>query len=390
MKEDMNKIISPLSADIAKVDKTRSEDKAKNDTNLKNLADKLNNDIEILKAEHSAQTLEFLEKVDSIQKLVTDKSTPVPNSWANIVSSSPCLSVPRAEPGIPTNDGNEQKSEKVESIMNEAKTVIGLQPITDEDIEILMEERSLEKEAATFEYIYAFLEGELGVENVKSELEAVKFFRPEKVDPNREQDRLYVQFASKEQIGKIFLHVKKISNPEVKVMPYIPPSFSKRFRKMGNVAHSLRHASIPVKTSIRWGQNDLILQQKKPEARLWETVLIPDLTPVELNPLPPSSTPSSSPAPGLKRKKRKRSSQGNTSPSQPENKSSKNDSEDNDKVKEIPKDQFTSKKDHFEALFSPWPGMIRQRSSSSSSSLPLRASQPDIRKSLLAMKPPGN
>ena len=80
MKEEMNKIISPLSAEIAKVNKARSEDKAKNDTNLKNLADKLNNDIEILKAEHSAQTLEILEKVDSIQKLVTDKSTPVPNS----------------------------------------------------------------------------------------------------------------------------------------------------------------------------------------------------------------------------------------------------------------------------------------------------------------------
>ena len=237
--------------------------------------------------------------------------------------------------------------------------------------------------------MYTFLEGELGVENVKSEVEVVKFFRPEKVDPKREQDRLYVQFVNEEQIGKIFLHVKKISNRDIKVLPYIPPSFSKRFRMMSDVAHSLRHASPPVKTSIRWGKNDLILQQKKPESRFWETVPIPGLPLVELNPLPPASIRSSSPAPGLKRRKRKRSSNGGISTDKPETKASKNETEDSAKEKEIPKEQFKSKKDHFENISTPRQNMVKQRCSLSSC-LPLMNNQRDIRASLLGRKPQGN
>ena len=96
--------------------------------------------------------------------------------------------------------------------MNEAKTILSLQLITNEDIEALMEEMNLEKDAATIEYVYEFLERELGVENVKSEVEVVQFFRPARLDTKREQDRLYVQFVNSEDVNKIFLHVKKIKS----------------------------------------------------------------------------------------------------------------------------------------------------------------------------------
>ena len=155
---------------------------------------------------------------------------------------------------------------------------------------------------------------------------------------------------------------------------------------MGDVAHSLRHSSVPVKTSIRWGKNDLILQQKKPDSRFWETVLIPDLPLVELNPLLPASNPSSSPAPGLKRKKRKRSSHGNSSPDKPENKTSKNENAGTSEEKDTSKEHFKSKKDHIEKISSPSPGMEKQRISSFSC-LPLMKNQRDIRTSLLGKQP---
>ena len=386
MKAEMSKIISPLSEEIAKVDRARSDDKDEHDKNIKELAGNVENKMEIMKAEHAAKASEILEKVDLLQKLVIDKSSSTSHSWSDTVSSSIALPVPRPEPNFPANDGDAPNPEKVESIMNEAKTILSLQPITNEDIEALMEEMNLEKDAATIEYVYEFLEGELGVENVKSEVEVVQFFRPARLDTKREQDRLYVQFVNSEEVSKIFLHVKKISNPEVKIMPYIPPSFSKRFRRMGDVAHSLRHSSMPVKTSIRWGKNDLVLQQKKPDSRFWETVLIPDLPLVELNPLPPASNPSSSPAPGLKRKKRKRSSHGNSSPDKPETKTRKNENADTSEEKDTPKEHFKSKKDHFEKISTPRPSMGKQRSSSSSC-LPLMKNQRDIRTSLLGKQP---
>ena len=153
---------------------------------------------------------------------------------------------------------------------------------------------------------------------------------------------------------------------------------------MKDIAHSLRHGSVPSKTSIRWGEFDLLLQQRRPNSRSWETVHISNLPMVQLNPPPQAPMPSSSPAPGLKKKKRKRSNQATTSPTHPEPKTTKKDDEANNADIAV-----KSKREHFEALFTPKHSLAKSRSTSSSY-LPQLSIQKDIRASFLSLKPAEN
>ena len=55
MKTEMSKIINPLSEEIAKVDRARSDDKDEHDKNMKDLAGNVDNKMEKMKSEHAAK-----------------------------------------------------------------------------------------------------------------------------------------------------------------------------------------------------------------------------------------------------------------------------------------------------------------------------------------------
>ena len=378
MKNEMVALIKPLSQDIANVNESRLADKTELNKKIEKFAEKAENDLEAMRNENK----ELNEKVKVLEKSIQNK-TQQSTSWADIAAIPSFPFEVRTKEAAPCDDGEVPNPEEVKRVIDEAKKVLCLQPINDEEIEAKMKELNITKDRATIEEAYNFLEKGLGIKNAREELKIRSFYRPHDTNAKQNRDRLNVVFESVEDTKIIFQHVKKITEPDVKVMCWIPDSFNRRFRKMNDVAHSLRHGSVQCKTSIRWGDYDLILQQRRPNSRSWETVHIPNLPLVQLNPPPQASLPSSSPAPGLK-KKRKRSNQTTTSPTHPEPKTTKKHAEAN--IADI---VVKSKMEHFEALFTPKQSLVKSRSISSSH-LPQPSIQKDIRASFLSLKPAEN
>ena len=356
-----HQLVKPLADEVARVDMARLEDKVELSEKIENVTSKVATEINEMRTENLTRTKEILDKMKSLEDLVQNKPQ-AGLSWAEMMTATTSpTTFPSAPELIPQDDGEEPNPIEVKQTVEEAKKIISLQPIWEENIEMRMAETNTDKETATVEEIYEFLELGLGIQDVRSEVNIVKYFRLEQNETNRVQDKLNVVFSDSETTRMIFKHVKKIRNPEIKIMAWIPRSFQKRFRKLDTIAHSLRHGDNACKTSIRWGDDDLVLQRRHPDSRSWETVNVPNLPPVQLKPPAPTLNPSSSPAPGLKKKKRKRSAPEIMSPSHLENKSAKKDG-----MTKPDEDDVNSKKDHFESLFTPRQKLVKTRSSSSS------------------------
>ena len=270
--------MKPLSQDIANFNTSRLADKTELTEKMNNLSEKVENDLKAMKKENN----ELIEKMRVLEAAIQNNTLKCP-SLVNI-SAIPTFSPDvRTETTAPIDVGEVPNPEEVKKIVLEAKKVISLQPIPDEDIDDKMKELNIVKDKATIDVIYTLLENELGIKNVRNTLKIKSFDRPNDKDPKQNKDRLNVAFATVEDTRTIFQHVKNIIDPDLKVMCWVPDSFSKRFRKMNDIAYKLRRSSVPSKTSIRWGEDDLILQQRRSNLPFWETVHLPNLPLVQLN-----------------------------------------------------------------------------------------------------------
>ena len=290
MKEEMVSLMKPLAQDIANVDISRLADKTELTDKIVNLAEKVDNDIEAMKNEN----IELTEKVKVLEEAIQNNA-PKCTSWADIAGMPTFPPEARTETTAPIDDGEVPNPEEVKRVVEEAKKVLSLQPINNDDIEDKMKEFNISKDEATVEEIYYFLENGLGIKNVRNVLNIKGFYRPNDTEPKQNKEKLNVVFENVEATKMVFQHVKKIKDPDLKVMCWVPDSFSKRFRKINDIAYKLRHSSLPAKTSIRWGEDDLILQQRRSNSPFWETVHLQNLPLVQPN-TPPKAQKNIKPA----------------------------------------------------------------------------------------------
>ena len=153
---------------------------------------------------------------------------------------------------LPNVSPNDLKA--IADIVSNARTIIGLGPISSSHIE---ETEGSSPDNKLFLAAVDFLRNELGVkeDEIKQD-DIIKVFQAD--DPNLQ--RAYVQFSTKEQAELCLTLTRRLRKPELKVVLYIPEQFKLRFLTLKNEDYRLRKLTIPRhKTRIEYSDDDLIL-----------------------------------------------------------------------------------------------------------------------------------
>ena len=128
---------------------------------------------------------------------------------------------------------------------------------------------------------------------------------------NQNWDRLYVEFEDDKSVKVCFSYAKNLKDKETQIMQYFSPAFSDQFRTLDATAYQLRHPDTPAgvkfKTRIRYGNLGLVLEKRHPDRKVWTKVTVPNLPPVDHNPVPPPTISTSPPTRRSRNQKRTRS-----------------------------------------------------------------------------------
>ena len=159
-------------------------------------------------------------------------------------------------------DPTEHKKKKV---LEEARKVIGLSPITDEDLDEYLE-KGMNKHEALEEAAADFLKFELKIDSDEMEDLAInKVTRPGKEDT----DRIYIHFSSEDSAKYIFRKTSQVKNENIKISQFIPPQLFKRNNELSRLTFIQRKQNENLKTQIRLGESDLILLTRDKEEKEW-------------------------------------------------------------------------------------------------------------------------
>ena len=124
-------------------------------------------------------------------------------------------------------------------------------------------------------------------------------------------DKLFVEFEDQKSVRMCYSYCKFMKNKDSQIQQYFPPQFRDQYRTLDTIAYKLRNPDDPraekLKTRIRYGQTELELEQKHPDQRNWNRVLVDNLPPVDLSPVPPPTASSSPPSRRTRQDKRPRS-----------------------------------------------------------------------------------
>ena len=198
-------------------------------------------------------------------------------------------------------------SETIRDILKNAKKVIGLAPISSDDILRLGREHSEEDEDRMMILeVKEYLRYELKIQNCEIEkLSIVKIWKQNKKD----FDILYVEFQHEDSVNLCYRHTPRMrKEKEVRLVRFVPPQLQDRNDKLRDIEYKLWNGDIKFKTRIKNGINDLILEKKTKEERSWTRVHVDDLPPIDLARTISQTTTSRSPAEGRNRTtKRQRS-----------------------------------------------------------------------------------
>ena len=200
-------------------------------------------------------------------------------------------------------------NEAIESIIAEAKKIIGFSPINNSDLERLKLKHGIVSDPeAMVEAVREFLK----LEMIASD-DFISTVSIEKAFPSRQSslNRVYVKFTDQRAIDYVWSLAKNL-NTDAKVMQWIPPQFYQRFRAIDEAAFHLRKGPQKYKSSIRFGKNDLIFK-KRAQFGSWTIEAMDSFPPIELS--AKALLPSSSPPQGRSRienSKRLRSPQSET------------------------------------------------------------------------------
>ena len=220
------------------------------------------------------------------------------------------LSCQPADQGVSSllQPGQVETNKQIYSVVRQARKTIGFSPITSKDIKEVMDEMRIKNPKVGMEEgIKDFLRGEMAMpEEVIDKLQFSRIFR-RAGEERPDNDKLFVEFAEDNMPTIVFKYVRKMRS-QCNVLTFIPEAFRERAGELEKVAYGLRHSTPSYNTKIRWGWGDLILEKKVRGSREpYRSVHLTDLPPVDLMATPRErlTTPTSSPAPG--RKKRSKS-----------------------------------------------------------------------------------
>ena len=172
------------------------------------------------------------------------------------------------------------------NIVNSAKFVIGVSPLTPKHVEdqvVAPGEDALVK--AAIEYLWK----ELNVrESEISESDIEKVFLPAKSN-RADFTKLYIRFKSQEQANLCLYLAKSLTVPQNKISRYFPRQFNARVKTLGHVAHQLRNGEPKYKTSIEYTEDDIVLLVCPLDSFNYQPYFVENLPAIDLR--PPRSPP---------------------------------------------------------------------------------------------------
>ena len=190
----------------------------------------------------------------------------------------------------------------IQELVSEAATILGLGPISSADIEDASGDTPDKK---IFAAVIDFLRKEIAVkESEISDGEIIKVFASE--DP--ELQRVYVQFSSREKADLCMNLTRRLRQPELNVVLYVPRHFKQRFHAIKSEDYRLRKLTQPRhRTRIEYSDSDLVLFVCPAGYHRFVLHPVPGLPPVDFAPV-------RTPPQGRKQKKGKRDRSESASP----------------------------------------------------------------------------
>ena len=156
---------------------------------------------------------------------------------------------------VPTAPDDDTKN-IIENIVNRAKCVVGLAPITPTHVE----QMGADNEADGLrEAVLEYLRKELNIketEIAKADIDSV--FLPVKCT-SENFTKVYVRFTSMKPANLCFNLAKRLKNRDNKVSRYFPKPLNARLGAISHIAYQLRNQDPPYKTSLEYSEDDIIL-----------------------------------------------------------------------------------------------------------------------------------
>merc|ERR1711867_170108 len=172
-----------------------------------------------------------------------------------------------------------------EDIMHRSKHIIGIYPVTTQDIERNKTDTNTKTLINT---ATEFLQHELGFR-----LEQIAEMQINKVTKTKKSDgkTLYITFPNHTHVAQIFKRVAALKNNNLKISNYVPPHCYNRYHTLQAQCKTASENDDQLRTKILYGTSDLILQEKKVGELRYSTVNIEkygELPPIDLSLLWPT------------------------------------------------------------------------------------------------------
>ena len=281
-------------------------------------------------------------ELSDVQSVIDCKVDKLEEEIKTLREMSKNKTIPTDDRSIEPNDAvgdTTENSEDITQLVNYGQRVIGLKPIEQRDILRLKRTMNIDDdEEAKRSCIKEFMRCELRMptQTVDELLEnTVKVWNPTEAD----WDRLYVEFKDEKSVRLVFTYCKFLKNKDSQILQFFPQEFREQFRTLDAIAYKLRkpESSLEVKykTRIRYGKQGLKLEKRNPALRNWVKVRVPQLPPVDLDPVPLATASNSPPNERSRVSKRSRSSPQVSPNSDRPNKNSKVQSEKDNHEKSV-------------------------------------------------------
>ena len=214
-----------------------------------------------------------------------------------------------------------------QSVLRDAKRIVGFSPITIDDIRFLKDQNpALDDAGAMSESIKEFLKDEMKVPTYVTDKFVIKRVFPPARPPPTGWNTLYAEFTDLVTTDTIFQFARNL-RPGRNVSIYVPHSLHHRFTAVNSIAHEYRNGPVKHKTRVKYGYSDFVLLVKpKNSDAPWSYPPL-DLPPLQLSHF--DGNTGSSPPPGRTRltSKRSRPVSGDSPVQDPSSKAPREDSE---------------------------------------------------------------
>ena len=150
-------------------------------------------------------------------------------------------------------------------VLEEARKIVGIKPVTDLDIEEYTDKGMGDKEALE-EAAKDFLRLELKFDQQEIEdLRIIRVTRPQKEGT----ERLYLHLENEESSRYLYRKTSQVKNENVGVAQFIPPQLFHGHNELSRLTFIKRKEDEKLKTQIRLGDKDLILLTKDRDEKDW-------------------------------------------------------------------------------------------------------------------------